>query len=205
MDVQLNELIETIKKEGVDASQRQAVEIIKEAEAKAQAILAAASAESARIVEAGRLQSAQFEKTSREAVSQAGRDLVLSLEKKIKQLFESVVLGSTREAMSPQVLEQAIVGLVAAWAGKRSEELEVLLSAGDLAKLEKTMSARLSELVKKGLVLRPVSQIDAGFRIGEKNGAAYYDVTAEGITQILIQYLNPKLGELLSKAVGKGS
>lgn len=205
MDVQLNELIETIKKEGVDASQRQAAEIIKQAEAKAQAILAAASAESARIVESGRLQSAQFEKTSREALSQAGRDLVLSLEKKIKQLFESVVLGSTREALSPQVLEQTIVGLVAAWAGKRSEELEVLLSANDLASLEKAMSARLSELVKKGLVLRPVSQIDAGFRIGEKNGAAYYDVTAEGITQILVQYLNPKLGELLTKAVGKGS
>jgi V/A-type H+-transporting ATPase subunit E len=205
MDVQLQELIESIKKEGVDSAQARAAEIVSEAEKSAQAILAAAAAESARQIESGKMQAAQFERMAREALSQAGRDLVLSLEKKIRQLFDSVVLASTREGLTTPVLEQAILSLVSAWSSKRSEELEVLLSPADLARLEKGLSARLGDLMKKGLLLRPVSQIEAGFRIGEKNGAVYYDITAEGITQILTQYLNPKLGELLAKAVGKES
>jgi V/A-type H+-transporting ATPase subunit E len=51
-----------------------------------------------------------------------------------------------------------------------------------------------------GLDVRPVSGIAAGFRIGEKGGAAYYDFSAESIGELLSAYLNPRLAEIMKRA-----
>jgi V/A-type H+-transporting ATPase subunit E len=63
----------------------------------------------------------------------------------------------------------------------------------------------LSEELKKGVVLKPVAHIDAGFRVGEKNGSAYYDFTAGGVAEILAEYLNPRLAEIMKSLSGKGA
>jgi V/A-type H+-transporting ATPase subunit E len=38
-----------------------------------------------------------------------------------------------------------------------------------------------------------------------KDGSAYYNFTSEGIAEILGEYVNPSLGELIQRAVDKES
>jgi V/A-type H+-transporting ATPase subunit E len=42
--------------------------------------------------------------------------------------------------------------------------------------------------------------MSAGFRIGVKNGAAYYDYSAESLAEMFAAYLNPKVAALLKTA-----
>jgi V/A-type H+-transporting ATPase subunit E len=204
MEIQLKELIETIKREGIDSADSRAAEIIAGAEAKARAVNARAEEEAARILAEAKREIARTEQSSKEAIAQAGRDLILGLEKRIIALFDGIIKTQSRDALQGKGLEEAVAGLVKAWAAKGSAELEVLLPTGELEKIEGSLRAKLAEELKKGVVLKPVSRIDAGFRIGESGGSAHYDFTAEGIAEILAEYLNPRLAEIMN-SLSKGA
>ncbi|MDR1179687.1 MAG: V-type ATP synthase subunit E [Spirochaetales bacterium] len=203
MDIQLKELIETIKKEGIDSADSRAAQIIAEAETKARAIVARAEEDAVRILADAKREIERTEQSSKEALVQAGRDLILGLEKRIIALFDGVIKTQSGEALQGRGLEDAVAGLVRAWAAKGPAGLEVLLPAEELKKIEGSLRAKLSEELKKGLVLKPVPQIEAGFRIGESGGSAHYDFTAEGVAEILAEYLNPRLAGIM-KSLSKG-
>ena len=204
MDIQLQELIETIKSEGIATAEVKAAEIVAEAGKKAKAIIENAESEAARLAAEAKREIARNEQTSRDAITQAGRDLVLNLRHRILQLFDGVVKGAVTESLQGKGLEDSVAALVKAWSEKGTADIAVLLPEAELAKIEKNLVARLGDALKKGVVLKPVANIEAGFRIGEKDGAAYYDFTADGIAEILAEYLNPRLAEILKKSVQGG-
>ncbi|MFQ3619733.1 MAG: V-type ATP synthase subunit E [Spirochaetales bacterium] len=200
MDVQLKELIETIKKDGIASAEAQAKEILQAAEEQAKAIRKKAQEEADRIIADAKREIARSEQASKDALTQAGRDLLLSLERRIVQLFEGVVRAATKEAMSGEHLVQILAALVKSWVEKQSSDIEVLLSKKDYETLNKGLQSLLATELKKGVVLKPSPAIEAGFRIGEKQGAAYYDFTVEGLAEILSANLSPKLAEILRTA-----
>jgi V/A-type H+-transporting ATPase subunit E len=57
----------------------------------------------------------------------------------------------------------------------------VLVPQKELAGLECFLREKLAEEVKKGLEIKPAKNIDAGFRIAQKDGAAYFDFSAESV------------------------
>ena len=66
--------------------------------------------------------------------------------------------------------------------------------------LEKSLSTSLKAEIKKGLEIKPDSTLTAGFRIGVKNGAAFYDYSAESLAEMFAAYLNPKVAALMKVA-----
>jgi V/A-type H+-transporting ATPase subunit E len=80
----------------------------------------------------------------------------------------------------------------------------VLLSEGDLKKLDSAFMASLASTLKGGLEIKVGKGIDGGFHIAEKDGSAFYDFSAEAVSKLLSAYLNPHLAEILSNAA-KGS
>lgn len=200
MDVQLKELIETIKTEGVKEAEDKSAAIISEAEAQAKSILEAARKEAEKIVASGRADAAKFEASGKEAVKQASRDLLLKIQGQIENLFDSLIQKESATAFSGKVLEESIVAVMKGWAEKGSLDLTVLLSDKDFKNLEKTLKDRLSAEMKKGLEIKPFSGVDAGFRIAEKDGGSYYNFTAQGVAEMLSEFLNPRLAELMKEA-----
>jgi V/A-type H+-transporting ATPase subunit E len=205
MDIQLKELIETIKKEGIDSADSKAAEIVLEAEKRGKSIIGKAEEEAARLLAETKREIARNEQSSREAIAQAGRDLILGLQKRITALFDGLVKTEAGQALRGGGLENAVAGLIKAWAEKGSPQLAVLLPEEELRKIESSLLAKLGDELKKGVILKPVPQIDAGFRIAERDGSAYYDFTAEGVAEILAEYLNPKLAEIMKSLSNKGA
>ena len=101
-------------------------------------------------------------------------------------------------------MEETIVKLVNSWSGKGEAGLEVLLSKEDCDKIEGSLKSKLGETMKNGVTIKPVADIEAGFRISEKEGKLYYDFTHKGIAECLMEYLNPRLGEIMSKIIEEG-
>jgi V/A-type H+-transporting ATPase subunit E len=205
MDAQLNELIAKIKSEGVKNAEEKGAAIIHQAQKKADEMLAAAEKKASALLAEAQAEARRFEQTGRESLQQASRDVLLTLKSRIIELFDAVVLSETREALSSGTLGEAIVSLIKSWNPNELAGLELLLSAEDLSKLEKKLRAGLAAELKKGVEIKPSARVQAGFQIGEKNGAAYYNFTDQGIAEILSEYLNPKIAECVNEAIRKES
>ena len=54
--------------------------------------------------------------------------------------------------------------------------------------------------IEKGLVLKVDDSVVSGFRIGVKNGSAFYDYSAEAVAELFCAYLNPKVSALMKEA-----
>jgi V/A-type H+-transporting ATPase subunit E len=200
MEVQLQELLDKIKNEGVKAAEAEAARIREEAEKRSRDAIQRAEQQAAEIVARAREEAARFEQTSREAVKQAARNAILGVRQGVVGIFDALLARETREALSAQNLTEVIVALVKAWPEKQIASLEALLPPEDLKKLEKGLKARLVEELKKGFELKPLAALEAGFRIAMKDGSAYYNFTDQGIAQILAEYLNPRIAGLMSQA-----
>ena len=203
MDSQLKELIETIKSEGVESAEKQASQIVEQAEERAKQIVSDAENRADEIVRNAEQEAARREQSEKAVVEQAGRDLLLTLEKQVTEMFRSVVTSSTTEAYSQQVLEEAVVKLVSAWAEQQTNDITILLSENDYKQLEQSLRKRLADSLKQGADIKPSGHVHTGFRITEQGGTVYYDFSAQGIAEALSGFLNPRLSEVIKSAAEK--
>lgn len=200
MEAQLQELIDKIKKEGVENAEQEAERILSEANKKAEEIIADAEEKAKNMQSKAKKEIQQQEIAGKEALTQAGRDVILSLEKKITAIFDEIIKKNTEEAMKGKALENSIVSLVSEWVKKGSADISVLLSESDLAALESTLMKSLQDEVKKGVEIKLSDSLQSGFLISEKDGSSYYNFSAEGIAEIISEYVNPKLAEVVRRA-----
>jgi V/A-type H+-transporting ATPase subunit E len=205
MDVQLQELIDKIKSEGIKTAEQESARVLREAEHKANDIIADAHKEASSIIAKAKAEAHRFEQTAKEAVKQAGRNIILSLRTRVIEIFDAVIAEETKQAFSLKVLEEAIVSLIKAWNKERIPNLQVLLSASDLKKIEKQLKSRLAAELKKGVELKPFPELRAGFRIAMKDGSAYYNFSDQGIAEILAEYMNPRIAEIVQQSGEKES
>ena len=205
MDVQLQELIDKIKKDGVATAEAEAAKKIAEAEKKAEGIVADAQDKAAEIIKNAKAETERMEKASEEAIVQAGRNMLLSFKDSLVAELNGLIQAETAKAATKDVLAKLIPETVKAWA-KNSEasELSVLLGEKDLKALESALTADLKSEISKGLEIKPDKTLTAGFRIGVKNGAAFYDYSAESLAELFGSYLNPKVAALM-KTAAKGT
>jgi len=201
MEIQLQELIDKIKKDGIEAASEEAAKLKREAEAEAARIVAAAQKEAAGIVNRGKIEAERFEKAGNAALEQASRNLILAFKAQIQELLDKLTAEAVSSAYSIDVLKGILPELITNWAAKGTDSLSVLLSESDLKKLDDNFRAKLVSTLKGGVELRSEKSIDSGFRIVEKDGSAFYDFSSEAVAGLLSAYLNPRLAETLKGAV----
>ena len=127
--------------------------------------------------------------------------MLLSFKDSLIAELDGLIQAETTKAVSKDVLGKLIPETVKLWAkNSDASELSVLLSEKDLKALEKSLTASLKAEIKKGLEIKPDKTLAAGFRIGVKNGAAFYDYSAESLAEMFSAYLNPKVADLMKVA-----
>ncbi|MEA3489599.1 MAG: hypothetical protein U9R44_04575 [Candidatus Omnitrophota bacterium] len=202
MEIDLKNIIEKIKQEGVGEAERTTAEMIGRAEKKSGDMIEAAEKEKAQIIKKAEQDAENLQKTGEEALRQASRDVMLGLREAIVSLFDSVVKKEIKDQLSPEAVSGMISGLVEKFEKDKMIDLEVLLSEKDKEALEKTFLAKLKEKLAKGVTLKASPRVESGFLIGEKGKESYYDFSDEAITEAFKAFLNPKITELL-RAGGK--
>lgn len=201
MDVQLQELIDKIKKDGVAAAEKSASEKIVEAEEKAKKIIADAKEEADKIVKTAKDETARMEKASEDAIRQASRNLVLAFRDSVTKEFSALVKSETEKAYSSDLLVKLIPEVVKAWTSKsEASDVSVLLSEKDLTTVESSLKSALKAEIEKGLTLKVDKSINKGFRVGIENGAAFIDISDEAVAELFSAYLNPKVASLMKEA-----
>jgi V/A-type H+-transporting ATPase subunit E len=199
MEVKIDQLIEKLKKEGVEGAQKSADEVLANARKEADDIVANAKKKADQLVADAGKKAETFEGNSKLAIQQAARDGELLLKGRITALFDRVFKQSVAETMDAAFLKELIVKIAA-----RSGEgdLEVELSAADLKALESTLLSGMKREIKQGIDLKASNDLAGGFHIGLKGNDVYYDFSDESIAEILKKALNPRLKEILESSNG---
>ena len=197
MEIQLQELIDKIKKDGIESASKEAARLKQEAEAEAQRIVEAAKKEAEKIVELGKADAERAEKAGVAALEQASRNLVLAFRAEIQALLDKITVDAVTSSYSADVIEGILPDLVKNWAVKDTDSLTVILSEADIGKLDNALKDKLASTLKGGVELKTDKSIRGGFRIEEKDGSAFYDFSAEAVAVMLSAYLNPRLAEAL--------
>jgi V/A-type H+-transporting ATPase subunit E len=203
MDIQLQELIDKIKKEGVESASAEAAKVKTNAEAEAKRIVETAQKEAAGIIAKAKVDAERSEKAGAAALAQASRNLLLAFQGEIQALLDKIILKNVSGAFSEDALVETLPEIIKAWASKGSDSLDVLLSEKDLKKIQAFFDKELADTLKKGVELKSDRNLAAGFRIANKDGSAYYDFSATAAAEMLSAYLNPRLAGIL-KTAAKG-
>ena len=201
MEIQLKELIDQIKKDGVEAAESEAQAILKAANDEAEKIILSAKAEAKRILQEAKKENERMVKSSEDAIRQAGRNLLISFRESVTRELNAIIGENVTAVYSSDAFIGLIISIVESWAKKPdAEDIAVILNTQDLNKLEETLLAVLKEKMLKGITLKANDNFDGGFRIAVNNGSAYYDYSAEAVVDMLSNYLSPKVTELLKEA-----
>jgi V/A-type H+-transporting ATPase subunit E len=204
MEIQLQELIDKIKKEGIESASEEASRLKLDAEGEARRIVEAAQKEAAQIIATGKQDAERSQKAGEAALEQASRNLVLAFKAEIETLLGKITVREAAAAYGEDTLKAALPELLKSWAARGgSDDLAVLLPEGEIKKIEGWFKDKLASELKKGVELKSDRNLGAGFRIANKDGSAYYDFSAEAVAELLSAYLNPRLAEIL-KTAAKG-
>lgn len=199
MEIQVQELIDRIKKDGVKAATDEANKIKAEASAEAQRIVETAKKEADNLIERAKQDAERSEKAGTAALEQASRNLVLAFKDEIQALLDKVIKNNVGGAYNDDTLKSALPELIKKWAEKQGDDISVVLPEGELSRLQGFFSEKLKAELSKGVELKSNRKLASGFRISNKEGSVYYDFSSEAVAKQLSAYLNPKLAELLKK------
>ena len=200
MEIQLQELIDKIKKDGIESASKETTRLKQEAETEAQRIVESAKKEAADIVNKSRLEAERAVKVGAAALEQAARNLMLVFKSDIQELLDKIIAETVSASFSIDTIKGILPELIKNWAGKNTDSLTVLLSEEDLKKLDSAYMSKLSSALKGGVELKSGKNIQSGFRIVEKDGSAFYDFSAEAVADMLSASLSPKLAEVLKNS-----
>ncbi|MDC7239511.1 MAG: V-type ATP synthase subunit E [Spirochaetales bacterium] len=199
MDVQVKELIEKIKNDGVKNAEENSSRIISDAEKKAASLIEAAEKEAAEIKSQAQNEASRMEQAGKEALKQAGRDLLLGVKKDVEELFDRILQAGTADVLKGDSLKECIVSVLKSWKDDEAGDLTLLVAPETLKSMEAELKAELKGKVDKGMEIKPFSDLDAGFRISVKDGRAFYDFSDKELMELLSKYLNPGLMSILDK------
>jgi len=200
MEIQVQELIDKIKKDGIKTASEEASKIKAEAEAEAKRIVESAKKEAESIINHGKQDAERSEKAGTAALEQASRNLVLAFKDEIQALLDKIISEHVASSYNDDVLKTALPELLKSWASKGGDDLAVILPEDQLSKFKSFFSEKLTRELWKGVELKSNRKLTSGFRISNKEGSVYYDFSAEAVAGLLSAYLNPKLAEILKNS-----
>jgi V/A-type H+-transporting ATPase subunit E len=200
MDIQLQELIGKIKKDGIESASKDAEQLKAAARAEGERIVAEAKKEAEKIISAAKADAERSEKAGIASVEQASRNTILSFKGEIESLLDKIINEKVGQAYNAELLKKVIPQVLGVWASGKDSAVEVILSVGDLAEIESALRSELSAALKGGVEFKTARNMEGGFRIAEKASGAYYDFSAAQVAGAFAAYLNPRLAEIVQSA-----
>ena len=195
MEQQIQDLIASIRKEGIEEAKKESERIISEAKAAAADIVAKAEAEKDKILDNAKKSISLERQSSEAAIEQAARDVSLSLKKSIEESFQAILSQKVDAALSNDVLVRVLEAVVKAEV--TSSDVYVELSEKDFKALNAKLAESFKDQVKGGMEFRTSSSLASGFRVIEKDGSFYVDMSGDECSKLLFPYLSASLRELL--------
>ena len=191
MAQQIQDLVASIRKDGIEVAQKQAAQIIAEAKIQAEELVNQAKKEAAHMVEQAQREIETRDQSARSSLQQASRDVQLSLKKAILAQLEAVLVDDVEKAYASKDLVALVCAVVSSLSDVKSKEVQ--LSQKQFGELAAALKSELKQRILEGLEIKAVPSVLTGFKISEKDGSGFYDFSAEETAQLLKPFLSPSI------------
>ena len=180
MELQIQDLVSSIRKEGIDAANSEADSILAEARKKADGIIADARTEAKRTKETSEKEIDVLRESAVVSADQAKRDAMLAFKNEVQAEYEKILSAKVRESLSGEALGKLIRAAV--------EGEDVSAYTAEVAEVNDALKAELAEEIRAGLTIRPTRGINAGFKLAANDGSGYFDCSDDEIMEMLMPY-----------------
>lgn len=202
-ETKLQELIETLKKQGVESGEESSRKIVEDARKQAEEILARARAEADGIVSQAQADADKRMEQLKSSMEIAASQFITSLKRLIEENLLSLPMKKALEdALSGEdFLKTLLDTLVKAYAAKGGkQELAIILPKEQQEKLTDFSTQLIAKNAADqgsslALTLRS-ENIDFGFLVGKADGNVRLDFTAEAFQALFLRFLSPRFREL---------
>ena len=195
MAQQIQDLVASIRKDGIEDAQAEAKAIVDAAKKEAELLLSKARKDAEALLAKAERDIATRESSARSSLQQASRDVQISLKAAIVAQLDRLLADSVKKAFSSAELISLIKAVVTAVGDEKSKILEV--NAAQLEKLAEKLKGELAAELKGGLEIRPSERVDGGFKLMEKDGTSFFDFTAGEVALLLKPYLSHAIEALI--------
>ncbi len=180
MELQIQNLVSSIRKEGIEAANKEAESIIAEAKKKAEAIVSGAKTEAQQYRDGAEKEISILKESAAVSAEQAKRDAVLAFKTEIQGEFEKILAADIKKELTGEGLGKLIRAAVA---GE-----DVSGYAAEVSEVSDALKAELADEIRNGLEIRPTKGVQQGFRLAAKDGSGYFDCSDDGILEMLMPY-----------------
>ncbi len=202
MSEPLQNLIEKIKKEGVEQAQDLGRSIEEAAHKKAREIIAQAKTQADEIIANAQAQEKKISEVTRIVLKQASRDMMINLRKEINATLKKIIALDVKTSLTAQNLAAIIGDAVCGYLKNSPADQEVVVgvSPDDFKKLRDGFLAELKDRCKQPLVLQPGENISGGLTISFDGGKSFFDFTDESLAAYLAASVHADLANLIEEA-----
>lgn len=200
MAEELQGLLDRIYQEGIKKADDEKKTIIQAAQKQAVEIINAAKQEAAELRKQAEVDAANNESRGKSAVAQAARDIILKLRQEFQSRLENVIKDNVGAAMNPEFMTSILQQMVESFKNQNPEtepKLELLVSAKDLAEMEKQLKAGLAESLKQAPHILAGQDIDSGLKFSVSGDNVFFDFSDKAIADIICAYVGPRLAEMI--------
>ena len=180
MELQIQDLVSSIRKEGVEAANAEAEAILAEAKKKADSIVSTAKNEAQQYKDTAEKEINILKESAEVSAEQAKRDAVLAFKTEIQGEFEKILKTKIGKELSGDGLGKLIRAAVA---GENVADC-----VAEVAEVSEALKSELAKEIKDGLEIKPTKGVQTGFRLASKDGSGYFDCSDDGIMEMLMPY-----------------
>jgi V/A-type H+-transporting ATPase subunit E len=212
-DDRLQELIDTLKRQGIDSGEKEGQKIIESARNQAADITRKAHEEAASIVAKAKDESANEMKRLRSSLEIAASQFVNNLKGVIENNLLTIPLKKelTGQLSDPNFMKEIITRFIEIYAkGDRSEEIWVLLPKDVQEEIKDYAVELMGRHYGKGakgdkLVMELEAQdIKFGFQISKRDGNIRLDFSDEAFLSLFLRFLSPRFKGLFKNVIESG-
>lgn len=191
-DKTLDQLINTIKSEAIEAAEAKANTIIENAHKEAKAIIHNAEAKKASLIKDGEEEADATLVKGEKALQQAARDLSITLQNDIKSLLDAVLKKEVANAFSPELVKTAVLKVIE----QIGSHAEVQLPESMLQDVANYIQKQLKN-AKELPTIKGDSNLVDGFSISKTDEGWSYEITPQEIADVLSKHLSANWVKLI--------
>ena len=182
MELQIQDLVSSIKKDGIESANREAAQILAEAKAQAEKIVADARSEADKLRADAQAEIGVFKASAQLSAEQAKRDAVLAFRQEIGTELTKLLAQDTHKALDDKALASLIT------AALQGKDASASAYAAEVASVTDALKSELAGELKAGLELRLSKKVRTGFRLCAKDGSGYIDCSDEELAEQLAPF-----------------
>jgi V/A-type H+-transporting ATPase subunit E len=202
MQNKLQELTDKIYNEGVSKANKDADQILKNANNKSAEIIAEAKKKADKILKDAENGANDLKSKTESEIRQASLQTIKSVQQSIAAMISSEIVDKeVKTAFTDKTFVKTLIETaVKNWSTENpGMDLHVLIPEKDQKNLEDFFKKNAKKLCKAGLDVITDTSIKAGFKIGPADGAYQISFKEEDFENLLKNFIRPRTAQLLFK------